>query len=185
MSNDNLDASHALNDDRNGPGSESDAIGAAMPAETHKPVMDPQALLAAARSACENFLGPNAQKADRAGEPLTENYRALAEARLLGIALPRALGGLDAPGAVQRQYTEMLASYCGVTTFVQAQHHGSSRMVANGPNELLKQTVVPDLAAGSRMCDNSFAHLRPPGPPTLAAEKSIGWLPPERRRRPG
>ncbi len=174
MSNNNLNDSRAGHDASGGQSSESDAIGAAIPAETHRPAMDPQALLAVAQTVCKSFLGPNAQKADRAGEPLAENYRALADAGLLGIALPRPFGGLDAPGAVQRQYTEMLASYCGVTTFVQAQHHGSSRMIANGPNELLKQTVVPDLAAGKRMCAISFAHLRRPGPPTLTAEPVSG-----------
>lgn len=151
-----------------------DAIGAAMPVETSRrqpTTDDAKSLLDTARTVGEDVLGPNAQKADRARAPLTENYRALASAGLLGIALPRGFGGLDAPGVVQRQYTETLASYCGVTTFVQAQHHGSSRMIANGPNELLKQTVVPDLAAGRRMCAISFAHLRRPGPPTLAAER--------------
>jgi alkylation response protein AidB-like acyl-CoA dehydrogenase len=172
MSTDNLNDTVNVGDARS---AGADTIGAAMPIETEKhgqaTELDALALLNTAHTVCEEVLGPNAQRADRAGGPLAENFQALANAGLLGIALPRRFGGLDAPGAVQRQYTETLASYCGVTTFVQAQHHGSSRMIANGPSELLKQTVVPDLAAGRRMCAISFAHLRRPGPPTLAAEK--------------
>jgi len=174
MANNKREPLHNQNSDRAVRDEGTDAIGAAMPADAQRPPEDAQALLDCARSVCENLLGPNAQKADRAGMPLIENYRALADAGLLGIALPRSFGGLDAPGAVQRQYTEMLSSYCGVTTFVQAQHHGSSRMIANGPNELLKQTVVPELAAGRQMCAISFAHLRRPGLPTLVADEVSG-----------
>src|SRR5262249_55057099 len=63
---------------------------------------------------------------------------------------------------------------CGVTTFTQAQHHGPSRMIASGPNDTLKHLLLPDLAAGRRMCAISFAHLRRPGPPVLRAEPVEG-----------
>lgn len=160
--------------DHGGDGDGADSIGARMPADAHFPGMDANELLSTARAVCESLLGPNAQRADRASGPLVENFRALASAGLLGLALPQRFGGLDAAGATQRQYTELLASYCGVTTFVQAQHHGSSRMIANGPNEALKQCLVPDLAAGKRMCAISFAHLRRPGVPILRAENCSG-----------
>src|SRR5207253_1307318 len=71
---------------------------------------------------------------------------------------------------------QLLASYCGVTTFTQAQHHGPSRMIANGPNGELKRRLLPDLARGKRMSGISFAHLRRPGPPVLRAEPvEGGW----------
>ena len=131
---------------------------------------DEAAILATARQLGETVLGPKAQQTDQGPGPDREIFRALADAGLLGIALPHRFGGLDASGATQREYSEILASYCGVTAFTQAQHHGSSRMIANGPNEALKNRVVPDLAAGRSLCAISFAHLRRPGPPILRAE---------------
>ena len=98
----------------------------------------------------------------------------LAQVGLLGMSLPREYGGLDASGPSQREVTEILASYCGVTTFTQAQHHGPSRMIYNGPNQQLKDALLPDLARGIRMCAVSFAHLRRPGPPVLRAEPVEG-----------
>lgn len=127
------------------------------------------AILENARKVCIEVLGPHAQEADRAAGPRVENFEALASYGLLGIAIPKEFGGLDAPAVVQRQYTEILASYCGVTTFVQAQHHGASRMIAGSKDALLRNTLVPNLAAGRALCAISFAHLRRPGPPILRA----------------
>lgn len=126
-------------------------------------------ILASARRIAETILGPNAQVSDLAAGPNLTNFRALAEAGLLGMSLPREYGGLDASNATQRDVTQLLASYCGVTTFIQAQHHGPSRMILNGPNAVLKAALLPDLASGRKMCAVSFAHLRRPGPPVLRA----------------
>ena len=153
-----------------------DTIGVALPADETNPANsgEGQQILDAALRVCETVLGPNAQVADQADGPMRENFKALADAGLLGLAIPRKYGGLDASGTIQRRYTEILSSYCGVTTFVQAQHHGSSRMIANGRDELLKDTLLPRLASGDRMCAISFAHLRRPGPPILRAERVAG-----------
>ena len=132
------------------------------------------AVIEAARRVGEAVLGPNAQDSDRANGPNPVCIRALADAGLLGMGLPRQYGGLDASGAAQREVSEILASYCGVTTFTQAQHHGPSRMICNGPNQELKDHLLPDLASGKRLCAVSFAHLRRPGPPALRATPSDG-----------
>jgi len=122
-----------------------------------------------ARHIGETVLGPRAQETDQGSGPNRENFRALAEAGLLALALPREYGGLEASGATQREVTEILASFCGVTTFTQAQHHGPSRMIAGGPNAELKRRLLPELASGRMLCAISFAHLRRPGPPVLTA----------------
>ena len=134
-----------------------------------RPYADDRAILAAARRVGETMLGPNAQDSDRASGPNPVCFRALADAGLLGMGLPRQYGGLDASGLTQREVNEIFASYCGVTTFIQAQHHGPSRMIYNGPNQLMKDVLLPDLASGKKMCAVSFAHLRRPGPPVLRA----------------
>lgn len=131
-------------------------------------------IVEAARRVGETALGPNAQESDRANGPNLANFRALAEEGLLGMGLPPRYGGLEASGAAQREVTEILASYCGVTTFTQAQHHGPSRMILNGSDQALKDALLPDLAAGRRLCAVSFAHLRRPGPPALRATPASG-----------
>ncbi len=148
-----------------------DAVGLSAPRESASPapLEAEAALVATAREIGATLFGPNAQTTDQGDGPNPANFRALAGAGLLGLAIPREFGGLDASGATQREITEILASYCGVTTFTQAQHHGPSRMIANGPNADLKRRLLPDLAAGRTLCAVSFAHLRRPGPPVLRA----------------
>ena len=153
-----------------------DAIGAGLPQDGAGHTLEEATILAAARDVCERALGPNAEATDRGTGPNRANFEALAGKGLLGLAIPKEYGGLDANGATQRKFTQLLASYCGVTTFTQAQHHGPSRMIANGPNRELKQRLLPDLASGKRMSGISFAHLRRPGPPVLRAEPvEGGW----------
>ena len=156
----------------------SDAVGLPRQAESapspqHLPG-DDAAIVDAARRVGETILGPHAQESDRADSPNMVCIRALADAGLLGMGLPRQYGGLDASGAAQREVSEILASYCGVTTFTQAQHHGPSRMICNGPNQTLKDLLLPDLASGKKLCAVSFAHLRRPGPPALRATPTDG-----------
>ncbi|HZT44452.1 MAG TPA: acyl-CoA dehydrogenase family protein [Chthonomonadaceae bacterium] len=131
-------------------------------------------ILRAARQVADSVLGPNAQESDRAAGPNPANFRALADAGLLGIAIPRAYGGLGASGATQRAVTEILAAACGVTTFVQAQHHGAAYHLAGAPNAALKQRLLPDMAAGRMLCAVSIAHWRRPDPPVLRAEPVEG-----------
>lgn len=147
-----------------------DEVGFVAPADSGQRYASEQAIVEAARHLGETVLGPNAQESDQMDGPNPVNFRALAEAGLLGLALPKAVGGLDASGATQRDVAEIFASYCGVTTFTQAQHHGPSRMILGSDNEHLKQTVLPLLARGEMLCAVSFAHLRRPGPPVLRAE---------------
>ncbi len=153
-----------------------DAIGAGVPQDSAGQTPEEETILAAAREVCKTTLGPNAEATDRGAGPNRANFEALAEKGLLGLAVPKEYGGLDANGATQRKFTQLLASYCGVTTFTQAQHHGPSRMIANGPNAELKKRLLPELASGRRMSGISFAHLRRPGPPVLRAEPvEGGW----------
>ena len=155
--------------------STTDAIGAAQAADPRdRAAVDESAILETARRIAETVLGPAAEISDQMEGPNRANFEALADAGLLGIGAPRRFGGLDASGATQREYTQILASYCGVTTFVQAQHHGPCRMIAAGPNERLKELLLPDLTRGKRMCGISFAHLRRPGPPVLSAMPVAG-----------
>lgn len=154
-----------------------DAIGAAQAADpADRQPVDESEIVRTARNLGETVLGPNAEISDQMAGPNRANFEALAESGLLGIGAPRSFGGLEASGATQREATLILASYCGVTTFIQAQHHGPCRMIASGPNARLRDLLLPDLARGKKMCAISFAHLRRPGAPVLRAEPVAGGL---------
>src|SRR5579862_1293852 len=90
-----------------------DSVGLGAPREEPRTLSD-QEVIDAARRVAECVIGPNAQATDQAPGPNLENFRALADAGLLGMGLPREVGGLGASGAAQREVTELLASYCGV-----------------------------------------------------------------------
>lgn len=131
-------------------------------------------VLDAARRVADEVLRPNAEAVDTADGPRKENFEALAAAGLLGLAVPRKYGGLDVSGTTQRNVTEILASACGATNFIQAQHHGPCRMIAACQSDLLKSTLLPRLATGELMCAISFAHLRRMGDPVLSAHRVDG-----------
>jgi alkylation response protein AidB-like acyl-CoA dehydrogenase len=126
-------------------------------------------LLACARAIADELLAPTAEQTDQAELLPAGHLRQLAEAGLLGIAIPAAYGGRGASRQVLREYQETLAAACGVTTFVQMQHVSAGALVAGGENEALKRDLLPRLAAGERLCSLAFSHLRRPGPPMVRA----------------
>jgi len=83
-----------------------DAIGAGLPQDGDAQTPEEAAILAAAREVCETVLGPNAEATDRGPGPNRANFEALAERGLLGLAIPKEYGGLDANGATQRKFTQ-------------------------------------------------------------------------------
>src|ERR1043166_3230747 len=72
-----------------------------------------------ARQIAEKVIAPRATESDRADSPPVGNIRALAEAGLMGFSAPERFGGIGAPAKALREFTETLASSCGVTCFVQ------------------------------------------------------------------
>jgi alkylation response protein AidB-like acyl-CoA dehydrogenase len=123
--------------------------------------------LARAQQIADAIIAPNANSLDQQNSPPVQAVHALAEAGLLGLTTPERFGGLGAPGDVVRAYTEILASACGTTTFVQGQHLSACNLIVGGQNEQLREEVLPIFASGSRLIGIAFAHLRRPGPPAV------------------
>jgi alkylation response protein AidB-like acyl-CoA dehydrogenase len=71
---------------------------------------------------------------------------------------------------VVRDSLETLAAACGVTTFLTSRHLLACRQIAFGPNEALKNTILPQFASGARLCARGTTHLRRTSPPLLRAE---------------
>lgn len=124
----------------------------------------------------EDFLRPSAGGAD-GGDihgPVTGNIRHLGEAGLFGLGIPREFGGLASDEVTRHEYTEILASACGVTAFTQQQLQVGIKFVAESSNPVLKRALLPALAAGRLHCGIALSHLRRSGPPSLRAVAAPG-----------
>lgn len=128
-------------------------------------------LLARARDLAERVLLPRANQVDQSDVPPADNIHCLASAGLLGLSTPQEYGGHGASGATLRAYSEILASACGVTTFVQGQHQSCCSLLAGSSNEALKAELLPKLASGELLGGVAFSHLRRPGTPTMRVER--------------
>ena len=123
--------------------------------------------------ATDNFL-PIANVVDQSPIPPVANIRLLADNGLLGLSTPKECGGIGAPPAIIRNYTEILAAACGTTTFIQGQHQSGCTLISNGRNDALKAELLPLFASGHRILGVAFAHVRRPGPPMLRVSEVEG-----------
>ena len=137
--------------------------------------MDQDLLTTAARLAEDVFRG-RAASVDTGGPngPIRENLRLLADRGFLGLGVDAAHGGRGADRATQHEYTEILGSACGVTAFTQQQLRTGVKYLASGENEELKDRLLPELAAGRKLCGVAISHLRRTGVPPLQARAVSG-----------
>ena len=137
--------------------------------------MDEQ-ILQEARRLADDVFRPNAQAADQGGihGQVERNVRALAKAGYFGLGIGPEFGGYGADDPTRREYTETIASACGVTAFVQQQLHAGGGFVGGGRSEALKRETLPRFASGEELCGVAFSHLRRPGEPMVRAERVEG-----------
>lgn len=135
-----------------------------------------EALLAQARRLADEQFRPNAERADQGDihGQVGDNVRALAQAGYFGLGIAAGYGGVGADEPTRREFTELMASACGVTAFVQQQMHAGGGFVGGGRSETLKAEMLPQFASGQTICGVAFSHLRRPGPPLVRAEPVPG-----------
>ncbi|MBW3622473.1 MAG: acyl-CoA/acyl-ACP dehydrogenase [Armatimonadetes bacterium] len=152
------------------------SLDSLLPPETPAPDRaHAEELLQRARMVAEEILVPHAEATDRAPVVPRRNLEALAGTGLLGLSGPAEYGGKAAPGAVSRRVAEILAGACGVTHFVQAQHHGPVGLVASSENEGLKDRYLRAMCEGRILAGVAFSHLRRPEPTLTAAPVPGGY----------
>ena len=133
-------------------------------------------ILAEARRLADDVFRPNAQAADQGDihGQVAANVKMLGENGYFGLGISPDYGGLGADDATRREYTELMASACGVTAFVQQQLHAGGGFVGGGRSAALKTEKLPRFASGEELCGVAFSHLRRPGPPMVTAERVSG-----------
>lgn len=125
----------------------------------------------------EESFRPCAAQADMGGEldgPVTNNLHLLADHGFLGLSVPREYGGLGVDLTTQHEYTEILASACGVTAFTQQQLRTGLKHIVASDNDDLKRCLLPPLAAGQQFCGVALSQIRRAGTPLLCAETVPG-----------
>jgi len=133
-------------------------------------------ILREARRLADDVFRPNAQSADQGDVhgQVEANVRALARAGYFGLGIAPEYGGMGADDATRREYTELMASACGVTAFTQQQLHAGGGFVGGARSAALKRELLPRFASGADLCGVAFSHLRRPGPPMVRAERVPG-----------
>ncbi len=129
-----------------------------------------------ARRLADDVFRPQAEAADQGAINgiVGANIKLLADTGYFGLGIAPQHGGMGADEATRREFTELMASACGVTAFTQQQLHAGGGFVGGGRSEELKKTMLPEFAAGRNLCGVAFSHLRRSGPPMLRAERVDG-----------
>lgn len=103
-----------------------------------------------------------------------DNVRLLASGGCLGLGIPREYCGLGADEVTQHEYTEIVASACGVTAFTQQQFRTGIRYIVDYGSESFKQEFLPELASGRLLCGIALSQLRRAGDPVVSATRVDG-----------
>lgn len=127
-----------------------------------------------ARRVADEVLFPNALVTDQATRVPSENFEAIAEAGLFGVAAAREHGGLELPPPYATDVVEILAGGCLTTAFVWIQHHALLRALGRADTSL-RDAWIKDLANGHRTAGVVFGGLLPGPPKVTARETSGGW----------
>lgn len=94
---------------------------------------DQQDLIDQARAVARRCLLPRAADHDRSGTFPADNFKDLAETRLLSLLVPTERGGLGADMVTYALTVAELAEACGSTALIFAMHCGATRLLAADP----------------------------------------------------
>jgi alkylation response protein AidB-like acyl-CoA dehydrogenase len=125
--------------------------------------------LETAISYLQESVAPHAEALDRDRTVLKRALAGLGDRRLLALQVT------DREETF-RSFQEAIARYSGALAFLQTQHQSAASMLANSPNETLKQEYLPHLANGSRLVGVGFSHLRRDPCPLLAVSTDGGYF---------
>lgn len=109
-----------------------------------------------------DVLVPESQELGTSGSYPARSLQAMADAGLCGMAIPAEYGGLDLNMATQAHVFTILASGNITAAFILSQHHGSTTLIVPSPNQLMRATWLPGLAAGAHQASQGFNFLNFP-----------------------
>ncbi|MBH5318819.1 acyl-CoA/acyl-ACP dehydrogenase [Paenibacillus sp. GSMTC-2017] len=116
-----------------------------------------EAILESVEELICDYLRPNAKKIDQTGQFPRENMTALAEAGLLGLIIPRELGGLGATPSLYKEIVMRLASACASTALVFVQHMSATSVMLYGAHQPYVQTWLKGIVDGQCLATIAFS----------------------------
>lgn len=121
-----------------------------------------------------DYVRPRAAALDQDVSVLREALAEMGRRGLLGLRVPRDLGGLEFGALDFRRFQEGSARASGALAFLESQHQSACSLVARSSNAALRSRLLPRLARGEDSSAIAFSHLRRPGPPPLTAVAAPG-----------
>jgi alkylation response protein AidB-like acyl-CoA dehydrogenase len=104
-----------------------------------------------ARAIAAEVLAPRAAHHDATGEFPEQALRALGEAGLLGLLVPREYGGLEVSYETFVAVVEALGCACASTAMIFVMHHCQYAMVVDHGTDRQKETFLPPIARGEQL----------------------------------
>jgi alkylation response protein AidB-like acyl-CoA dehydrogenase len=101
-----------------------------------------------ARQVAREEIAPRADAHDRDGTYVRDSMRALGEAGLMGVYIPKEYGGLGGSPLAAAMTVEILSAACGSTGMSFMFHNNLIHVVNGAGPEALKQKYFPQLAKG-------------------------------------
>jgi alkylation response protein AidB-like acyl-CoA dehydrogenase len=118
-----------------------------------------QALVARVRELVVETIGPGAADVAREDVFAWDTFHLLAREGVIASAFPRAWGGTEATMLARVRIIEELAAVCSAAASMVTGTDLSSRPIVAGGSDALKDSLLPDLAAGIRQ--SAFALTEP------------------------
>jgi alkylation response protein AidB-like acyl-CoA dehydrogenase len=114
-----------------------------------------QAIVERAQRASRDVLDKEAASVDKEGRFPRNSIRALGDAGLLGLSLPKKWGGLEQGPRAFAAVAETLARSCPSTAMVYVMHVCAANVVAQGPQP--NEKVLRDMASGKHVSTLAFS----------------------------
>lgn len=110
-----------------------------------------------AERVARDVIKPNAEQVDRDARFPTENIRALGEAGLLGLLVPKEYGGAGETFVTAMVVTEAIAKACAATAMSYQMHQTTIPLMCAAANDEQLKTFISTIAEGRMvrgLCDD-------------------------------
>ncbi|MCG8363419.1 MAG: acyl-CoA/acyl-ACP dehydrogenase [Pseudanabaenales cyanobacterium] len=120
------------------------------------------------------FVAPRAAVLDQNPQALRNALQGLGDRALLALRAPLEWNGQGLDELTFCSFQEQVARYSGALAFLQTQHQSAATILANSPNQLLREAYLPYLSTGQIMLGIGFSQLRRQGDPPVKATPTDG-----------
>ena len=115
-----------------------------------------EGLIERVREIARGTIAPAAGESDRAGRWPAQSVRALADAGLLGLTVPREQGGLELGPSTFVGVTEEIATACASTAMIYVMHVSATEVIKQSQIPA-RDSILSDIARGEHLTTLAFS----------------------------